>query len=156
MEQRQMRRSDRLMEDQEARAILEKGDYGVLATISEDQTPYCVGINYVVDGDRIYFHSAPEGHKIDNIQNNPALCLTVVEKVHIKPGQFTADFDSVVAFGSGRILKDIREITIPLTKLCEKYSAGFMDKVPQMIRASAGKVVVIEMVISRLTGKRHV
>ena len=57
---RSMRRADRAVDDDEARRILEEGEYGVLSTAGPDHQPYGVPVNYCVIDDGIYFHSATE------------------------------------------------------------------------------------------------
>ncbi len=63
-----IRRKDRAITEKEAIALLKMAEYGVLSTGSKDGLPYGVPLNFCLIDFCIYFHSAMEGHKIDNIQ----------------------------------------------------------------------------------------
>ena len=75
-----MRRKDRALSRQEALDILNKGEYGILSTVSADGQPYGTPINFCLINDCIYFHCAKEGHKLDNISANSKVCFCVVGK----------------------------------------------------------------------------
>lgn len=54
-----MRRKDRETTEERAYEILKNGEYGILSTIGEDGYPYGVPVNFAVEGNKIYFHCAP-------------------------------------------------------------------------------------------------
>ena len=65
-----IRRKDRLLSEDEAMSLLENGEYGVLSISSTEEGVYGIPINYVWDKQQsIYFHCAPEGHKLCILQN---------------------------------------------------------------------------------------
>jgi nitroimidazol reductase NimA-like FMN-containing flavoprotein (pyridoxamine 5'-phosphate oxidase superfamily) len=49
-----MRRKDRLITNAETFSILEKGEYGVLSTVSPDNAPYGVPVNYCLINECLY------------------------------------------------------------------------------------------------------
>jgi nitroimidazol reductase NimA-like FMN-containing flavoprotein (pyridoxamine 5'-phosphate oxidase superfamily) len=101
---REMRRQDRLLSRPEAIAIMEKGDYGVLAC-SDCEYSYAVPLSYVWDDGVIFFHSARQGHKLDNLRANPRVSFAVVETFEALPGKFAANYRSAIAFGkAGEVL----------------------------------------------------
>ena len=51
-----MRRKDRELTEEEARAVLRRAEYGVLSLVTEDGAPYAVPMSYAAVGDAIYFH----------------------------------------------------------------------------------------------------
>ena len=51
--------------------LLNRAPVGRVATVSTDGTPYVVPVNFAFEGDRIYFHCALEGMKLDYISANP-------------------------------------------------------------------------------------
>ena len=64
-----MRRKDRETTEERAYEILQNGEYGILSTIGEDGYPYGVPVNFAVEGNKIYFHCAPNlGLKLKNIE----------------------------------------------------------------------------------------
>ncbi|TCO69245.1 pyridoxamine 5'-phosphate oxidase family protein [Marinisporobacter balticus] len=96
---REMRRKDRLLDNDEIHKILEDNTYGILGTVSEDGYPYGVPISYVFYNKAIYMHGATKGHKWDNISFNNKVTFTVVGKTELLPDQFSTSFESVIAFG---------------------------------------------------------
>ncbi len=73
-----MRRSQCQIQDRASiDAILGRCTIGRLATVGEDGYPYILPVNYVYWNGAIYFHSAPEGEKIDNILRNNRVCFEV-------------------------------------------------------------------------------
>ncbi|MFL0197848.1 pyridoxamine 5'-phosphate oxidase family protein [Clostridium sp. WILCCON 0269] len=71
--------------------ILINGEYGVLATNGEDGYNYATALNYVYINDKIYFHCATEGHKLDNIKVNNKVSFCVVGKTQVVPNKFTSN-----------------------------------------------------------------
>jgi hypothetical protein len=65
-----MRRKEKLMSKYDTIKIIKEAEYGTLASIGENGYPYSVPLNYAYENDLIYFHSAPEGNKIENIKFN--------------------------------------------------------------------------------------
>lgn len=96
---RKMRRAERELPEGQAKKILENGSYGVLALAGDGGYPYAVPLNYVYDGERIYFHCAAEGHKIDAIARDNKCSFCVVENGGVIEDRFTTKYRSVIAFG---------------------------------------------------------
>ena len=75
---REMRRKDRKLDSADTLEILKNGEYGVLATVTEDGGPYGVPMSYAFDEERhvIYMHcSAEGGQKTDNLRLHPEVCF---------------------------------------------------------------------------------
>jgi len=96
---RSVRRRDREISVEEAVAILDSAEYGVLSTASEDGQPYGVPLNYVYRNNCVYFHCALSGHKLDNIQANAKVSFCAVGNTNILPASFATEYESAVAFG---------------------------------------------------------
>ena len=52
---REMRRKDRMISEEECLKALEEAEYGSLATISEDGTPYITPLNFVYTDGALLF-----------------------------------------------------------------------------------------------------
>lgn len=65
-----MRRKRQLLSQEETTAVLNRGTSGVLALSGDDGYPYAVPLSYVYDGEKIYFHCAKNGHKLDAVRRN--------------------------------------------------------------------------------------
>ncbi len=153
---REMRRKKCAISQQTAEKILREGIFGVLSLSGDEGYSYGVPINYAVEGDKIYFHSATTGHKLDAIKNNDKVSFCVVDLHEVVSKEFTSYFTSVIAFGKIKIVTDELEIKRGLELLAEKYCA----EVPTSQRESyiAGsvkteRVAVLVMQIEHLTGK---
>ncbi len=149
-----MRRHERELGGDEAETLLREGEFGILCTCGKDGAPYGVPVNYVYDGSSIAFHSAPEGHKVRNLQENTCASLTVVGRTELLPSQFSMRYESAVAFGNVSPVHGERKREI-LRALVEKYSPDFQEKGEAYIRHDADKVAVFELKVVRLSGKAH-
>jgi uncharacterized protein len=87
---RELRRKDRAITSDEAIAILNKAEYGVLSTISPDGKPYGVPLTFCYIDQCLYFHCASEGRKIDNIEKNKSVSFCAVGNTEIMPDKFGA------------------------------------------------------------------
>lgn len=149
----EMRRKDReIKEKEEIEAILENAEYGILATIKEDKTPYAIPINYIYHNGKIYFHCAKGvGHKVKNIQRESSVCFTVVGETKVLVSQFSMRYESVVIFGKAREMEDGKwEI---LEKILEKYSLPYMQEGLLYMESVYEKAAVYEIDIDTMTGK---
>ncbi len=149
-----MRRADRELSPSEAAYILHEAEYGVLCTCGDDGVPYGVPISFVYDGRTIAFHSATEGHKIQNLQQNAQACFTAVGVTEALPGKFTTRYESAVAFGYLQEVSGERKLDI-LRALIEKYSSDYREKGEIYISHAADKTAVLELEVVRLSGKAH-
>ena len=152
---RDMRRKNCAISAEAAAKILREGDFGVLALSGDDGYPYAVPINYAVEGNKIYFHSAKVGHKLDAIRRNDKASFCVVDRHEVIAEEFTTYFTSAIAFGRIRIVEDnddpdkLRGLEL----LADKYSstASPERRAKELGRLSA--LVVPVMTIEHLTGK---
>ena len=152
---REMRRNKQLLSQEAAEKILREGDFGVLALSGDDGYNYAVPISYAVEGNKIYFHSAKTGHKLDAIKRNDKVSFCVVDRHEVIAEEFTTYFSSVIAFGRIRIVEDndAPDKLRGLELLADKYSstASPERRAKELGRLSA--VVIPVMTIEHLTGK---
>ena len=66
-----------------AKTLLQSSRRGVLAVNGDDGYPYAIPINYVYDDDaqKIYFHGARAGHKVDALRACDKVCFTQYMKM---------------------------------------------------------------------------
>ena len=67
-----------MMDRQEIEKFLREAPVGRLGT-AHDHQPYVVPLNFVYDGNRIYFHSKKKGMKITHIRENEKVCFEIDE-----------------------------------------------------------------------------
>ena len=153
MKQGQIRRKDRMLNEEESRNLLLKGEYGVLATVDEAGQPYATPLSYVYLEGKAYFHCAREGHKIDNLNNNPRICFTVVGPVEaVYDRDFSTYYESVIFFGKAQEI-DGEEKKRALLALAEKYLPDHMDKADGSIEHLWSRTAVYGLVPEMMTGK---
>lgn len=150
---RKMRRSAQELPREEALAVLKNGSTGILAVLGDDGYPYTVPLNYLLMGDCVYFHCAPEGHKIDAIKNNDKVSFCVVEKDEVIPAIFSTDYRSAVLFGKARIVTEDGLKRQALTGLAEKYGPAYMEAGREEINSTWDRVLIVEIRIEHLAGK---
>ena len=151
---RKMRRVKCALENETAEKILREGSYGVLALSGDDGYNYAVPINYAFKDDKIYFHSATEGHKLDAIKNNSKVSFCVVDQHDVIAEEFTSYFTSAIAFGKIRVAENDEEKILGLNLLSDKYSPNIpLEKREKVIKGSLYRTAVIVLEIEHLSGK---
>ena len=154
---REMRRKRQGLSADDARKMLMDGQHGVLALSGDDGYPYAVPISYVLDGKRLLFHSAREGHKIDAIRGCGKASFCVVEKDQVVPKRYTTYFRSVIVFGRIRIVENVEEKIEAITKLAMKYAPSDTEENrTEYIRNDWNALCVFEMEIEHMTGKEAI
>ena len=150
---REMRRKKQLLSNEETIQILKSCTSGVLGVIGDDDYPYTVPVSYVLKDDKLFIHSAKEGHKIDSIRRNDKVTFCVIEKDEVIEKTFTTHFRSASIFGRARILTDDSERRYALESLVEKYSPDYVKEGKQEIDRGWNRVCLIEIKIEHMTGK---
>ena len=117
-----MRRKKQIVSRKECDTVLYRGTSGVLALAGDDGYPYALPISYVYDGQRLYFHSAKSGHKLDAIRRNPKVSFCVIDQDQIMAKEYTTYFRSVIVFGTIRILEEDDQKRAAIEKLAIKYA----------------------------------
>ena len=98
---------------EEMERILEEEDTCVIC-LSDGGSPYAVPVSYAwIDG-KILLHCAVTGKKLDIIRKNPRTCFLVDRhpertRPHSPEGECTYRFESVLCFGTARIIDQVPE-----------------------------------------------
>ena len=148
-----MRRSDKQVTDlAELEAILRSAQICHLSMVDEGK-PYVVPLNFGYEDNALYFHSAPEGRKINILRKNPEVCFSVVARHEIVVSEracsWTAEFSSVTGTGKAAILTDRAVKEKGLTVLMSQYSDEKYDFSDEELDG----VVVIRVEIEEMAGK---
>jgi nitroimidazol reductase NimA-like FMN-containing flavoprotein (pyridoxamine 5'-phosphate oxidase superfamily) len=149
---RELRRKDRGITDAEAQELLERGEYGVLATVSGDGAPYAVPLSYCVIDHGIYFHCATEGHKLENLAVESRVSFCVVGATEVLAGKFSTRYESVIVSGRATEVFD-DEKQRGLAGLVAKYSAAFSDAGLAYIASGSARTRVFRIDIETISGK---
>lgn len=151
---RVMRRKEKeISSDNEIRNILNHAQICHLALSSENQ-PYIVPLYFGYHKNRLYFHSAPEGKKLDIIQKNPNVCFSVSTDVEMVPGatpcQWQSRYRSVTGFGAASVIHSERDKKKALDIIMSRYAEGPFE----YDRKSLSRCVIIQINIHSMTGKK--
>ncbi|MCI6639450.1 MAG: pyridoxamine 5'-phosphate oxidase family protein [Pygmaiobacter massiliensis] len=148
-----MIRKKQQMELNEASALLQTENTGVLSVLTEQGYPYGVPVNYAWKDSVIYFHSGKQGLKVRCMQKNNQVCFTVIGQDQVVGEELTTYYTSVVVFGKVRLAEGA-ERTKGLMALCEKYSSmlDFEIRKQKCESNRTANLYVIEPV--QITGKK--
>lgn len=109
---------------EDARIILEQGEYAVLSMVNEDGSPYSIPISYAMMDDNMYIHTGlGPGHKFENWERDNRVSIAVA--IDLEPLYmdtfFTTRYASVVASGTITRVEDPVVVRKALVALCMKY-----------------------------------
>ncbi|MDR1986656.1 MAG: pyridoxamine 5'-phosphate oxidase family protein [Treponema sp.] len=150
-----MRRKDREMPRDFAEAVIDRCVYAVLATVNEDGTPYCIPLSIVREGEWLYFHSAQEGRKIDNVRSRNRVCLCCVGEARVPEGRFTMEYASAVVFGRVEAVPGDDEKTHALRLLGLRYTPKAMADFDKVLARQLAQTGVWKVHIDEITGKQN-
>ena len=150
---RPMRRIKQQLADGEAWEILRSAKRGVLSVAGDDDYPYGVWLNPHVEGDRIYFHGAKEGHKIDALRRDARVSFTVVDEGVQDDGGWAYTFRSVVVFGRIEFVEDQAFALELCRKLARRFNPNEAE-IEKEIQAAGARVQVLRLFPEHITGKR--
>ena len=134
--------------------LLNKSRRGVLAVNGEDGYPYAIPVNYLYDKEtqKIYFHGARAGYKVDALRKSDKVCFTVYGNETVREEAWAPFVQSVVVFGRCHLLEAGPGATALLKQLAEKYYPN-EQLIEEEIAHSGKAVQLFEIDIEYLTGK---
>ena len=125
---------------------------GVLSMNGEDGYPYAIPVNYYYDeaNQKIYFHGAKAGYKVDCLNRNDKVCFTVFGNESIKDLEWAPYVQSVVVFGRCHLVDTNNEV---LKTFMMKYYPN-VDLVDKVIEEDSKFVQMYEISIEHKSGKQ--
>ena len=152
---KEMRRKDRMVSEEKAREIIEKSEYATLSTASLDGEPYAVQVSHVLYENSIYFHCALVGRKLDNIKENPKVCMSFVSKAEVEQDLYTVRYESAVVEGAAKIIEDEEEKLLALQLICKRYSPDMLEDHLAYIMPKLKITGVCRVEIEDISGKEN-
>ena len=152
-----MRKSNKEIKDQSVIAdLLHTSHIGRLGTAGKDGYPVIKPLNFVYHDEMIFFHTAGEGEKIDDIRRDNRVCFEVdlpIAYVRGNENPCNAEYlyRSVIIKGRAHIIADGQEKVFALRKLMEKYQpeGGYGNFAEEKLAITA----IVSIDIERMTGK---
>lgn len=152
---REMRRFKQQVSEDECKLILKDEKRAAFSVIGDDGYPYTIPVNFIYDenDNKIYFHGAKEGHKVDSIKRCDKVCLTVWNQGFKKSGCWEWNATSVVIFGRAKFVTDKDVADKHLRMLAAKYYPTADEIETEMNSSAANVVQVFAIEIEHMTGK---
>lgn len=150
---REMRLKDQQLDAAEANEIMNRCTNGVLSINGDNGYPYGVPVSYAYADDRIYFHCAREGYKVDLLKNDPHVSFTVVARDDIIPEDFNTLYISAIAFGRARLIDDPEEMRKIHGYIIDKYSKGHEKSGGRYLDSSISEIYMVEITVDHITAK---
>ena len=149
------RRKDRTIPEEEARAILDRGEYGILATVDADGQPYALPISYILHNGSLYIHCGLKGHKVDNLAADSRVSFCVVGPTEpvMHPKGFSTYYESCVVFSTARMVSEPAEKHEALYALTRKYFPNEDESIRASIKQMDAATLVYAVSIDNITGK---
>ena len=151
---REMRRKDRALTEEAAWEIVEKSDFGTLSMLTEDNTPYCVALNFVRKGDCLYFHCAKEGWKTDLLRRNGAVCVSFVSQADIDAAALTTKYASATVFGTAEEVAEDTEKAELLTLISSRFAPRHKSAEKEL--KYLGVTALWRIKVDAITGKSNI
>lgn len=155
VEFKEMRRRRQQLPEEETVRLLHQATSGVLSLVDEDGYPYGVPLSYVRHGDKLYFHSALDGHKVDAIRHSDKASFCVICQDEVHPDTFTTHFRSVICFGRVRIIENATEKLNAARMLGRRYNPD-EEALTEEINHGINRMLMIEFSIEHMTGKEAI
>jgi hypothetical protein len=153
------RRRNEIVDEAEIRSLLKEGKFVTIA-LCRGEEPYVVTLSYGWDEERerLYFHCANAGDKLDFVAANPRACATLVKDNGYMDGQCDHDYASLVIRGRIRVVTDLDEKKRGLGMMLEHLEK---DPAPILARnikndADWDSVTILRLDIESVSGKKRV
>lgn len=152
---REMRRIKQELPLEEAKRLLMKNKRGVLSFNGEDDYPYAIPINFLYDEEenKIYFHGAKTGYKLDCIKKNNKACFVTYGDQELSENGWSYYLKSLVAFGEIEIIEDRDLAAQKLIRLASRYFPS-MEEINEVMERSFKNALVYSLNIQHMTCKR--
>lgn len=153
---REMRRFKQQINDEECIRILKEQPRGVLSMLGDNGYPYGIPLDhwYSEADNKLYFHCAKIGHKIDAVTACDKVSYCVMDEGYRKDGEWALNINSVVIFGRMRVVDDTedelkRKIAVGL---CQKFTddEAFLQK---ELTHAMPRAAFLELTPEHMTGK---
>ena len=151
---RPMRRFKQQISDEECREVLTSEPRGVLSVTGDEGYPYGIPMDhwYSESDNKIYFHCAKEGHKLDAIRACDKVSYCVMDKGYRKEGEWALNIRSVIVFGRIRIVEDEEKRAEIGTNLCRKFTDD-ESYIEHEVRNALPRALCLELTPEHITGK---
>jgi len=151
-----MRRTDREIPNRESIDQIIAAAGVCRLGLSNHDHPYIVPVSFGYDGDKLYFHTAMEGMKIDYMTANSRVCFEMEQYVNLIRNEELAcmwgqSFSSVIGFGTVHEITDPPGRLAAMNQVMQHYSGRQWEFDPETF----AQVRLWCISIDQLTGKHR-
>ncbi len=155
------RRHDRGFYDHETiHKLLDAAALAHVAWVIDGQ-PFCTPTLFWREGTRLYWHGSSASRMLRNLSEGEPACVTVthLDSIVLARSGFnhSADYRSVMAFGTARLVDDPEEKERALTMMVDRFfpqrTATLRQSTPQEIKATTVIVMEIERASAKIRAK---
>ncbi len=152
---RKLRRIKNEISAEDAKALLRNNKRAAFSVNGDDGYPYTIPINFYYDenDNKIYFHSAKAGHKIDSVKANDKICFTTWNDGYLDDGDWAFRVSSCVVFGRAKLIDDSKITEDKVRKLARKYYPS-AEAVEEEIKKDINRVQLVAIEIEHISGKK--
>jgi len=149
-----MRRKDKEIPDKtEIESIILRSSVCRLALADQNQ-PYIVPLSFGYEDNKLYFHSAPSGKKLDIIKKNNRVCFEFDIDCEVitsdKACKWGMKYKSVIGFGTASFIENFDSKCRALDIIMRQYSDRSFEYPENKVK----NTVVIQVEIAHMTGKQ--
>ncbi len=149
-----LRKEQAILDRKQLDAIIGQAEICHLACC-QDGKPYLVPLSFGYDGERIYFHSAKKGTKIEILVQNPNVSLAFEGEVDLvrdpeQACEWSFNYTSVVVKGRAHQLSETGDKHYALNQIMIHYSGRSWE----MPETELARTSVWSVEIQEITGKR--
>jgi uncharacterized protein len=150
-----MRRADREITDfRKIEAIIRRAQICRIG-LAVGGVSYVVPMNFGYQDRCLYFHTAPEGRKIEMLRTNSHVCFELEADVEVVPNPTACNwgtrYSCVIGYGRATFVEDARDKAAALDVIMRHYDPQTNYHYP--VEKLAG-LSVIKVAIESMTGKR--
>lgn len=155
---RKMRRFKQQLSQEQCEEVLANAPRGVMAFLGDDDYPYAVPLDYFYDRDanKLYFHGAKSGHKVDAMRRHDKASFCVMSEGVPAEGRFGLNFKSVICFGRLREVEPGDPTLQTVRRLGMRYLGSVYPTekdVEEEIASAWKRALCYELDIEHMTGK---
>lgn len=153
--EREMRRKDRQLTEQECLYVIEHTSHAVLSTCDKSGTPYGIPVTPIWLDGKLYFHCAKaESRKMTNMRQNPKVSLCFTAKDDIVQKEFAVNFVSVVVAGTAKEITNPEEVKRIQLLICKRHTPEAGAEAAQKYFEKVGKGITMwEVTPTKISGK---
>lgn len=136
-----------------ANRLLDQCMFASLSVVDAQGLAYCVPISPVRVENRLYFHCALRGRKVDAMRAHPRVCVTCVGDTRVLHGEFNIAYQSVAAFGTAREITGQAEKIQVLERITQKYEPEDIADLPRVLERYLPATGIWEITLEEITTK---